>query len=245
MSYKCKSYDKTFGDHNCLYHYTTLDSLMKIAESRMLLFNRCDKLNDIIEGSRSHVKYYVSCFTYEKKETIPMWYIYTRGINCCPRSNVGVRLCVDNGDFFTGKIYLDPKNKEECYDASEFGGIFCGKTIYDDANKDRNPTYGNIDPEKPIGIGIEFTNVPDLGLMGKGTAWAYEKEARFFTLDSQTFNVDKIFVGLEDSFFDGLRITLSPLLRDEQITNSEKIIADLFGEDRCTKSELWGTIRVN
>ena len=38
--YQCKVYDATFRDHKKIYHYTTLDSLKKIAETRTLLFNR-------------------------------------------------------------------------------------------------------------------------------------------------------------------------------------------------------------
>ncbi|MCR3921386.1 MAG: DUF4614 domain-containing protein, partial [Firmicutes bacterium] len=69
MPYKCTVYGETFRDDEALYHYTTLENLKKIIESRTLLFNRCDKMNDLIEGNRTYVKYYVSSFTYCKDES--------------------------------------------------------------------------------------------------------------------------------------------------------------------------------
>lgn len=252
MSYQCKIYDETFDSHRYLYHYTTLDSLVKIIKSRTLLFNRCDKLNDIIEGTRSHVKYYVSCFTYEEEETIPMWYIYTRSRNCHSKDTVGVRLRVENENFFTGILYFDPENKGDHCEVSEFSGIYCGKIIYDDANIGRSPTTGNMDSNKPEGEGLSLkvalTNVPMLGLKGKGTAWAYEKEVRFFTLDNfnnPELNVDKFFLGLEDSFLSKLKVTLSPLLSDDLMAYSKDVIDGLLGKGHCVKSKLFGAIRTD
>ena len=172
-------------------------------------------MNDLIEGSRSKVKYYVSSFTYYPYESIPMWYMYSRGRNSSPDSNIGVRLCVENEDFFTGKVYLNPGNKGIKYDISKFDSVFCGKTIYDDRNKNRSPSQGTINSALPIQY-LE-TDVHDLGLRGKGTAWSFEKEVRFYTLDSPSLFADRIFVELHDVFFDKLSITFSPLISEHQL----------------------------
>lgn len=241
MPYKCKIYDDTFRNAGTLYHYTTLDSLKKIIKSRTLLFNRCDKLNDLIEGNRSEVKYFVACFTYHEEESIPMWYMYRRSNNHCIHCNVGVRISVENCDFFTGKVYLDPEKKDIFYTASQLGEVFCGNTIYDDANKYTCPTQGTINPDS--GLSVRLTNVPNLGLRGKTAAWKYEQEARFFMLDNELLNVDKIFLELDDSFFEKLKITISPLLSDDLIANAEKEIEKLLGKDRFKHSTLKGCLR--
>ncbi|MCR3922911.1 MAG: DUF2971 domain-containing protein, partial [Firmicutes bacterium] len=174
-------------------------------------------------------------------ESIPMWYIYTRGKSGCTNCNIGVRISVENNDFFTGKVYFDPEKKDSYRNISESDGIFCGKTIYDD-NKDTSPTQGNMNSYTSSGLSVGLTSVPKLGLEGKTTAWSYEKEARFFTLDTG-IHADKIFIGLENSFFDSLKITISPLQTDEQVENAEKEIEKLLGKDRCEPSKLKGTLR--
>lgn len=44
---------RTFEKLNKLYHYTTIDILDKILESKALRCNRNDMLNDMLEHSRS------------------------------------------------------------------------------------------------------------------------------------------------------------------------------------------------
>jgi hypothetical protein len=171
-----------------------------------------------------------------------MWYIYTSGKTNSSKCDIGIRLCIENHDFFTGTVFLDPIKREKTYSVDYFGGIMCGITIYDNKNKDRKPNQGTMNSN--ASIKCRLTNVNDLGLRGKGTAWDYEKEARFYTLDSD-LDADKIFLSLEDSFFEKLKITISPLLTDEQIERAEKEVHNLLGEGRCQTSELKGTIRID
>jgi hypothetical protein len=61
--------------HQYLYHYTTVESLYKIIESGAFRFSRIDKVNDPVEGQRakkSILDYYVSSFTHDTKESIPL-----------------------------------------------------------------------------------------------------------------------------------------------------------------------------
>lgn len=64
-----------------LYHYTTIDTLLKILSNRTIRFNSLDNLDDLDEGiSQDATPYrrfiYTSCWTADIKESIPMWKTY-------------------------------------------------------------------------------------------------------------------------------------------------------------------------
>src|ERR1700720_300368 len=64
-----------------LYQYTSIDSLDKIVQSKTLRFSRLDKVNDPEEAVASDLAFasssiFVSCWSSEKKESIPMWSMY-------------------------------------------------------------------------------------------------------------------------------------------------------------------------
>ena len=89
-----------------LYHYTTIDSLAQILKHRTLRFNRLDRVDDIEEGAISpagvHIGQYVfvSCWTKEDEESIPLWKMYTangRGVRISLDSHMFH--CFENSDF--------------------------------------------------------------------------------------------------------------------------------------------------
>lgn len=83
-----------------LYHYTSIQTLAVILKSKTLRFTRLDQVNDVNEGSacdikRSNTIVFVSCWTDEKNESIPMWKIYTPNMD-----GVRVKLPIN---MFTGR----------------------------------------------------------------------------------------------------------------------------------------------
>ena len=65
-----------------LYHYTSLETLALILTNKSLCFNTLLNVDDIEEAETSDMgllgKYvYVSCWTDEAAESIPMWQLYT------------------------------------------------------------------------------------------------------------------------------------------------------------------------
>jgi hypothetical protein len=167
-----------------------------------------------------------------------MWFIYTVNRKCTQDGEhryAGVRLGIPYHDFF-GDRYL--KGQESNYRAmSELDGIHSGEVVYDDEAPKRSPSQGS---------GIRITNVVDLGLYCKSTAWSFEEEARFYILQpTQCYeDVKELFVELKDSFFENLEIVFSPLMTDEQIADCESEIAALMGGDfRFTPSSLRGSVR--
>lgn len=65
-----------------LYHYTSIDGLAHILRSKKIRFSRLDLLDDVNEGqSKDSVDwrkyYFVSCWTADEEESIPLWHMYT------------------------------------------------------------------------------------------------------------------------------------------------------------------------
>lgn len=82
-----------------LYHYTTIDSLANILNSRSIKFNRLDQLDDLTEseefGSFNPLKYiFSSSFTSDSRENIALWKMYAN-------MERGVRLEFDSTNMFT------------------------------------------------------------------------------------------------------------------------------------------------
>jgi hypothetical protein len=227
-----KEIEKEFDKNERLYHYTSVDTLKKIIDSKSLLFNRNDRLNDLVEGTRTksfQSNYYISCFTYNAEESIPLWHIYGK-------RDKGVRFSIMNRNFFTGKMYYCDDNNKKCYFNREIVGSEGEKPLY--GNIIRTP-YGHvelinvcrvvveysdekllIDPTtiygSPGSVEIRKTEVFDMvGI--KGTPWLFEEEARYFTtISSSHLNINSIFYELDDNFFNEMNITLNPYISDEE-----------------------------
>lgn len=69
-----------------LYHYTKLETLELILKSKKLRFSSLLDVDDLLEGKAQDIedigKYvFVSCFTYDDKENIPIWSMYANNGN--------------------------------------------------------------------------------------------------------------------------------------------------------------------
>lgn len=67
---------------NCLYHYTSLETLALILKNRTICFNNLLYVDDIEEAETEDMgkfgRYvYVSCWTDDSEESIPLWHMYT------------------------------------------------------------------------------------------------------------------------------------------------------------------------
>ena len=82
--------------HRSILHYTSILTALKILRNKRFLFNRIDRVNDLEEKEKlkeykNYGRTFISCFTYEEKESIPMWKIYTK-------NDTGVLLKIDFND---------------------------------------------------------------------------------------------------------------------------------------------------
>lgn len=174
-----------------LYQYTNLDSFLKIISGKYLKFNRIDNVNDKKEKQYfSHEEVsklvFVSCFSYESEESIPLWHIYTN-------DGYGVRLgfTIDSGAM--KDVLKDSTRPVKA--VSSRGTIenlnFINDTLLKEVNNhiwdvelsQRDIVYNESEVEKNrIRIG-PFDKIGDcfnLTAMGaiKDEAWDYEKESR-------------------------------------------------------------------
>lgn len=89
-----------------IYHYTTIDILALILRNKTIRFNRLDNgLDDLQEGNSSSCGVrvgnygFVSCWTENKEESIPLWKMYTD-------NGIGVRIALEK-DMFKDYYYPD------------------------------------------------------------------------------------------------------------------------------------------
>lgn len=65
-----------------IHHYADINTLALILKHRTIRFNRLDNVDDITEGDAfSQLKlekfFFVSCWTYDRNESLPQWNMYT------------------------------------------------------------------------------------------------------------------------------------------------------------------------
>ena len=65
-----------------LYHYTSIENLALILKNKTIRLNSLDKMDDLQEQRSAEIKNFgrftfVSCWTSDEKESIPMWNMYT------------------------------------------------------------------------------------------------------------------------------------------------------------------------
>ncbi len=83
------------------HHYTTIETLALILESKKIRFNRLTNVDDIQE-SKNYGKYdlspfiYISCWTINNEESIPLWKMYTSDMK-------GVRITFNDDPFHMRK----------------------------------------------------------------------------------------------------------------------------------------------
>ena len=89
-----------------IYHYTSIETLALILKNKTIRFNRLDNnLDDLLEGeiTSKGIKLgnygFVSCWTEEKTESIPLWKLYTN-------NGIGVRIGLE-WDMFKDYHYPD------------------------------------------------------------------------------------------------------------------------------------------
>jgi len=248
-------------EHSYLYHYTTIETLLRIIESKSFRFSRVDKVNDPVEeerASRTENDYYICCFTHNVRESITLWHMYAN-------SDKGVRIGVKNIDFFTGDaFYYDGSNKVFFHDEIissdnnhqkiirlnngyvQLDGPYKTDVLY--ANNDlkrnfvENNQYGGLSIKKVypyILIGI------------KGEAWDYEAETRYYISLPlyNRLNIEYLFLCLSDKFFQGLKITFNPFIQENEKEKivykiKQKISINNFNTIHFKHSDLSGKIKL-
>ena len=94
-----------------IHQYTSIDSLALILKNKTIRFKRLDKMDDIEEAALSNAGIhlggfmFVSCWTFNEIESIPLWRMYTP-------TTKGVRISLDKNMF---KKHIVTKEDSEKY----------------------------------------------------------------------------------------------------------------------------------
>lgn len=179
-----------------LYHYTSVETLALILQNRTIRFNSLDRMDDLQEKETKDIKnigqfIYVSAWTSEEKESIPMWNMYSS-------LDAGVRIRLKTNPFFVYKntaqelqrvlktriedntqgnplrsyIALSEMFQKGFFSVQALGGVILHEVEY---TQDESKLYPSILDIK----GDQFS--VDLGEMGKykNTHWDFQKEWRY------------------------------------------------------------------
>jgi len=248
-----------------LFHYTSIETLACILKYKKLRFTRLDKVNDRNEAKSVDIKkanslVFVSCWTNNETESIPMWNMYTNGMS-------GVRIKVPI-NLFKGR--RDPiifeRGGARTFIESDFYLIerqppalgINGKSVIgpNKIHYSNEPKYLETKCIEKVDINLNI-DLSDLGMF-KDLSWAYEEEWRFrilgmidsyypdndFTnsviLDLEQYKVIPTYIDLEidDEIFNELEITTGPKITDPQMIVLESLIEKYAPKTKISTSQL-------
>lgn len=157
-----------------VYHYTSIPTLALILKNRTIRFNsfRCvDDLQEIMSAEeKEYGKYcFVSCWTHEVRESIPMWKMYSDSMK-------GVRIGLpvfpfqQYDDGVGGKTYVPPPfDREDYFVFPADSDMFFSAIKYSD-----EPNDLLIKVEDPNGISFNPKS-----FSCKSKHWEFQKECRY------------------------------------------------------------------
>jgi len=186
-------------DIEFIHHYTSVETLALILDSRKVRFNRLDRVNDVREsqiqqGIDFGKYFFVSCWTLEREESIPHWQMRENGMT-------GVRISLPITPF--QRKLLKPKPE---WNAEVKGNLFAPLSLDEQFGENYfvvpmflepknfgGPVEYIDDIEERYAKAVEVTRQPngsasmkisrpfDLVRL-KPKEWAFQKEYRFFLL---------------------------------------------------------------
>lgn len=180
-----------------IYHYTDIETLALILNNKTIRFNRLDKVDDISESSFEKIALekflFVSCWTTDKKESLPQWNMYTRDM-------AGVRIKIPKKPFHQYEIefkdhlrFLGPNITKSPLPLERIAteDYFVMTNFSDESNFSRNVSYkSNFAELKNEKIDISQPNQPFFLQIGdiagiaslKSPDWEFQEEFRFILL---------------------------------------------------------------
>jgi hypothetical protein len=244
-------------NHIVFRHYTTLDSLPFILKSEKLRLSALSIINDPIEEERTDKilknKFFVTCFSHEVNESIPMWRMYGRDTR-------GVCIELPSLEFAAmNNVFSFPYPKNEYM--WEFRHAAVVDVIYRNNLNDFTYDFDPCDMGKPI-------QAPQCSGYAKTSLWQYENETRIivrvdvtpnnpsrrFSGETEDLDDDKtysypefrfIYMDISEQIHNGLVLRMNPFMTEEQFQVHQWEINrmhTLLTPDRVMKSQLSGAI---
>jgi Protein of unknown function (DUF2971). len=154
-----------------LYHYTSLDTLALILHNRTICFNNLSYVDDIEEAETRDMgefgKFvYVSCWTDDEEESIPLWNMYTPNMH-------GVRIRMpkfpfkkrkyQKGQFYLGEDIETYINMKKIFDENKAGIVPTAPHLVKvEYTEDNNKLFPKIKTESFDGALQEFLELKDM-----------------------------------------------------------------------------------
>ena len=242
------------NDSEYLYHYTSIDILALILKYHTIRLNPLNKLDDLQEQKTADIEnlgkfVFVSSWTSDEKESIPMWKMYTNPLS-------GVRIKLHKNPFVTKGTFLkdiiaktgmtaepnQPEMVKTFLDLSELmsKGYYSPQAWDGEILKEIQYTDDQSLLEPKVSETTDSNIKIDIGKLGiyKSKYWEFQKEWRyimcFIPLDfkggpegiSQSINLtaQKLLLGIENPPFTYYDLTIdSESFRKMEITFSPKI----------------------
>lgn len=241
-----------------LYHYTTINTLGFILRDRKIKFSSLINVDDKEEvdvyGTQFGKYCFVSCWTDESEESIPMWEMYAD-------SSRGVRIKLPIQPFKTydagrKQYIINPESviQDEYFYVHPYSDTFLRKVSYQEAKN-----MWSHDKEKYDSI-IEYFGI-DTYLPGyeKDKHWDFQREWRYLIqvipTNQKVENIDnydfidgeekeyilscpdvplkQIFLEIEDEKFEKMEILLGPKVNDIDIETVR-----IFRDKYCPKAKI-------
>ncbi len=199
-----------------LYHYTSIESLALILQNQTIRFSSLDRMDDLQEKEAKDIKnigqfIYVSAWTSEEKESIPMWNMYSS-----LDAGVRIRLCSNpfvvyentaqelqrvlkvpvkdntHGNPLRSFIPLSEMFEKGFFSVQALGGVILHEVKY---TQDESKLYPSI-----VDVNEDEFSVK-IGEMGryKNTHWDFQKEWRYI-LQILPLNLNQNVASIEQSF---------------------------------------------
>lgn len=178
-----------------IHQYTSIDCLALILKNKTIKFKRLDKMDDIEEAALSNAGVhlggfmFVSCWTFSKNESIPLWRMYTpttKGVRISLGKNMFKKHIVTeedsekyhhiqtNGESFSSIIPAAKMFTPQYTILNTFWNenFFYKKIEY---TEDINQIYGSLIQNNPNSVSFNFDNVGRF----KHKHWEFQDECRF------------------------------------------------------------------
>ncbi len=238
-----------------LFHYTDIDSLKAILNNKTFRFTDLSKLDDMQE--KESIQYnnrgyttFVSCWTSASKESIPMWYLYSKGK---PENMIRIELPANPFTEETAEEITDNQEPERCVNGLSIirryknNSSILFKVEYTDIENDKKlkpieSSFLGVKQSKEFEIFI--TEVfPSLGYY-KNNYWSFQREYRYilwYDGDDRNKIGDYLYLKLRDEIIKKMKIVTGP-----QFNKYEELLTLLvpYGIE-CKKSILTGKVKIN
>lgn len=209
--------EKNAESHRRFYHYTTLDSLTKILETKTLWLSKGNKMNDLQEQTKGSFNIwnetFLSSFCFGTSESIAMWTMY--GIPW----NKGVRLSFSGSEFIdwvkgvreVRSVYQNTPDRIVSVKNIVVTDVMY--TSYESSEKTEKiklDSYNLIDTNNQFGE-PNISRKDEITGYIKNRAWEFENETRVkVRVSSPSVTYDKVSIKLTDKLLASTEITLNP-----------------------------------